>query len=285
MSEPIGSGSGGGCGGDDGEPDLLVEPSQLYTYGFYGSLIVLALMIFHYMQERAKAAHRAHKEGNGGSLMRYFKCQWLEAEFEGASFNNFVITLCLEAVLNATNTANTHLEGDLFFANDPSRSMIIVSWGLSVLEVVSLAVLIAEIRRSSGRSCWCYGPYGEERNRTICTSRAMVVQTVTWLTLVHDAFQISIASVATASQVAANGLVRSAMFINAIEVTALVFVKLFNLYNWDATWERTNAGDKLGRKATTLIRFLRGARGKSYLEWANDVCEYHAAAAHHVTCR
>ena len=33
------------------------------------------------------------------------------------------------------------------------------------------------------------------------------------------------------------------------------------------------------------IAFRVRARGKSYLEWANDVCEYHATAANHVTCR
>ena len=137
--------------------------------------------------------------------------------------------------------------------------------------------------------------------------RAVVVQTVTWFTLVHDAFQITISSVATASQVdlrsppsichsrdpkpwltpccclhsfnlnlrpsfnfnlfqlqptqvASNNYVRSAMFINTIEVSALVFVKLFNLLTWADTWKQLRGG-RLKRVLTACGTMVQGWTG------------------------
>ena len=47
------------------------------------------------------------------TFVRRLDCPWLEAEFEGDAFYNFVVTLVFETILNVTNAANTHLEGDL----------------------------------------------------------------------------------------------------------------------------------------------------------------------------
>lgn len=58
----------------------------------------------------------------------------------------------------AANTANTHLEGDLNFSNDPNGSIIIVSWLLSGMEILSIIVLITEMRRSRGSPCFCIKP-------------------------------------------------------------------------------------------------------------------------------
>ena len=88
--------------------------------------------------------------------------------------------------------------------------------------------------------------------------RQVIVQLVTWGSLVHDAFQITIASVATASQVASAGAPRSAMFINAIEVSALVFVKMFNLYTWSATWKEQHGSETLRRTTWRIGMCCKG---------------------------
>ena len=44
-----------------------------------------------------------------------------------------------------------------------------------------------------------------------------------------------------------SGCARSAMFINSIEVSALVFVKCFNLYTWADTWKEQDGKAKLKR--------------------------------------
>ena len=260
---------------DDGPPPLLVSVPYLMTRAVYASFVVVLLMFMHYVQPLARAATRAHADAKGQAegddsqdtkfevevccklrkfdaclwgWTRILDCPWLEAEFEGDAFYNFVVTLILEAVLNATNTANTHLEGDLEFSNDPDRVIVTVSWLLSGMEVLSICFLITELRRSKGRPCLCIKPHAVDRegwNKE--HHRAVVVQSITWLSLVHDAFQITISSVATASQVASNNYVRSAFLINTIEVSALVFVKLFNLMNWANTWKEQGASAKLKR--------------------------------------
>ena len=56
--------------------------------------------------------------------MRHLDFPWLHATFEGESFEKFIFVLMLESLLNATNTANTYLEGDLFFSDDPHRIVV-----------------------------------------------------------------------------------------------------------------------------------------------------------------
>ena len=68
--------------------------------------------------------------------LRYLDNPWVAAEFEGESFENFVLALILESVLNFTSTANTFLEGDLEFANDPAGVVITGSWLLSVMDLL-----------------------------------------------------------------------------------------------------------------------------------------------------
>ena len=274
------AGSGIACA-EDGAPPLLVAPGQLMVYAFYGSCAVLLLMFIHYSQPLAKEATRASKVESSSERpetfqtvflcrtvkfttsnwlwMRHMDWPWLEAEFEGTAFDNFVITLILESVLNATNTANTHLEGDLEFSNDPSKVVIIVLWTLSVMEVVSIFILISEKRRSSGRPCWCLKAHPlKDPNSTFekHEHKKIVVQLITWFSLVHDAFQITVASVAAASRVASAGAPRSAMFINSIEVSALVFVKCFNLYTWADTWKEQDGKSKLKRTKKQLAAFV-----------------------------
>jgi hypothetical protein len=282
-------GSGGVACAEDGPPPLLVDPGTLMLYAFYGSCVVILLMFIHYIQPLAKEATRVSKVEPASDRattfeatlvhrtvkfttskwqwMRYMDWPWLEAEFEGEAFYNFVITLILEAVLNATNTANTHLEGDLEFSNDPTRSIIIVSWLLSGMEAISIFILVSERRRSKGKSCWCLKPHDYDepeagrRGRRFTLMKAKhrrgIVQLVTWFTLIHDAFQITIASVATASQVASAGSPRSAMFINAIEVSAIVFVKLFNLYTWADTWKQQNGLATFKRRKMQLAALVQ----------------------------
>ena len=172
----FGSGVTGCNATNEMAPPLLVDPGVLMTYGFYASCLVLVLMFIHYIQPLAREAKTAFKaeqqrDTEGGLApaetfeaqvfnrsykftakcwfwMRRLDWPWLEAEFEGDAFYNFVITLILESVLNATNTANTHLEGDLEFSNDPTGTIVVVSWLLSGMEVLSIIVLITEIRRS-----------------------------------------------------------------------------------------------------------------------------------------
>ena len=129
---------------------------------------------------------------------------------------------------------------------------------------LELFILISERRRSKGKACWCLKPHelddGRRRSLIKAEHRQGIVQLVTWFTLVHDAFQITIASVATASQVASAGSPRSAMFINAIEVSALVFVKLFNLLTWGDTWTEQGTSEKLKRRAARAARVARAAK-------------------------
>lgn len=115
------SGSGACACGDDGPPPLLLEVAYLMTVGAYASLAVLLLMCAHYIQALAQAATAAHAGDTSGTRfeaevfckmhsfdvdswkwMRFFDWPWLEAEFEGDAFYNFVVTLILEAVLNAS---------------------------------------------------------------------------------------------------------------------------------------------------------------------------------------
>jgi len=160
---------------DAAAPPLLLEPSQLVLIASCGGLLVLILMFIHYMQPLAQAATSAHAAANGTRTvdgdeeaaarpsrsdsvvevdflfrtrslrpakwlwLRCLDFPWLEAEFEGDAFYNFVVTLILEAVLNATSTANTYLEGDLEFSNDEDGVMLWVSWLLIGIEVVSIS--------------------------------------------------------------------------------------------------------------------------------------------------
>ena len=255
-------------------PTLLLDPGYLMVVAFYGSCLVLLLMFIHYIQPLAKEATRLSKLESSPETfqavvfcrtvnfttsdwlwMRHADWPWLEAEFEGDAFDNFVITMILEAVLNGTSTANTHLEGDLEFSNDPSRSVIIILWILCAMEWTSIFLLLSENRRSKGKPCWCLKPHQSSNRDARGTlvkmerrkHKMVVVQLITWSSLVHDAFQITISSVATASQVASAGAPRSAMFINSIEVSALVFVKCFNLYTWADTWKEQDGKAKLKR--------------------------------------
>jgi hypothetical protein len=270
---------------EDGPPPLLVSVPYLMTRAVYASFGVVLLMFIHYIQPLAKGATKAHAEGLAEAAsqdrkfevdvcckrrkfdaclwgwMRRFDWPWLEAEFEGDAFYNFVVTLILEAVLNATNTANTHLEGDLFFSNDPDRVVVTASWLLSGMEVLSIIFLITELRRSKGLPCLCIKPHAVDRegwNKE--HHRAIIVQSITWLSLVHDAFQITISSAATASQVASNNYVRSAFLINTIEVSALVFVKLFNLMAWAKKWHDHGASAKLKRATSAMQLKLSALR-------------------------
>ena len=59
---------------------------------------------------------------------------------------------------------------------------------------------------------------------------------------------------------ASNNYVRSAMFINTIEVSALVFVKLFNLLTWADTWKQLRGG-RLKRVLTACVTMVQGWTG------------------------
>lgn len=130
--------------------------------------------------------------------MRYLDIPWLVATFEGESFHAFVVVLIFESILNATNTANTHLEGDLFFSNDPYGVVVVGSWFLSVMDCVSIAVLLTQMRREAGKRCCCLLPYKPEADAD--AKREAVLVSVAWFTFVHDAFQMLFAAAATVSQ-------------------------------------------------------------------------------------
>lgn len=199
----------------DADAVLLVDVASLMQLGLLSSCVVLLLMLCHYTQSPAQAATRAVAADEatfrfdiGGRTFELRAAHWgwlrrldwpfLEAEFEGDAFYAFVITSTLEAILNATSLANTHLEGDLQFANDPAGMMVVASWLLTLAEMFIIAVLIAQVRRTHGRRCWCLPPYDTSSK---AGHHLVLVQGVTWCSLAHDAFQITIEAVATASQV------------------------------------------------------------------------------------
>lgn len=117
--------------------------------------------------------------------MRHLDCPWIVANFEGEHFFNFIILLLIESVLNFTNTANTHLEGDLFFSNDTSRVVPTVLWLLSLMDLISIVTLLTEVRRESGKRCLCLGGYAEDK---IVVQREVVLQGVSWFTLVRQPY-------------------------------------------------------------------------------------------------
>ena len=87
----------------------------------------------------------------------------------------------------------------------------IVTWLLVGLEITFIVILITELRRSHGQSCLCVPPYRHDSDPSSTRMqtemrRQLVVQAVTWISLMHDAFQIAFSAAATHSQVSANWL-------------------------------------------------------------------------------
>jgi len=193
-------------------------------------------------------------------FMRFFDFPWVVAQFEGESFDQFLFTLILEAVLNFTNTANTFLEGDLRFENDPDHVVASIMWLLTAMDVVSIGILVTETRRNYGHSCCCLPGH---RPDAVNVRRGLVFF-FAWFTLVHDAFQILFASAATASQVAGSDHSYGsslAIPINLVEVLVLVFIKLYTLFNWDHVWSEQDASAKLARCTDRICG--RRARGST----------------------
>lgn len=77
--------------------------------------------------------------------------------------------------------------------------MPICSWALSAFDLVSIVVLLSEMRRDAGKRCLCLRPYAPDSSDV---RRELALRGVAWFTLVHDSFQIIFASISTASQVA-----------------------------------------------------------------------------------
>ena len=122
------------------------------------------------------------------------------------------------------------------------RHCFVALSGMGVFNLLS----ITELPRARGGHV-CIKPHAVDREVEQGAPPSSRCAEYHVLSLVHDAFQITISSVATAPQVASNNYVRSAFLINTIEVSALVFVKLFNLMNWANTWKEQGASAKLKR--------------------------------------
>ena len=51
------------------------------------------------------------------------------------------------------NEVGNILEGDLYFRNDPGRLIPTCMWALSAMDVISILVLLMEMRRDAGKRC------------------------------------------------------------------------------------------------------------------------------------
>ena len=67
------------------------------------------------------------------------------------------------------------------------------------------------------------------------------------------------------------------MFINTIEVSALVFVKLFNLLTWADTWKQHDGG-KLKRMLTAVRGKMIASSKKEYPKVSTTTTASEAAA-------
>lgn len=72
---------------------------------------------------------------------------FMVAKCEGQGFFNFCVLSVLEAVLSVTATANTSLEGDFEFVNDPGHVTETVAWLLTIANLLLLFFFVGEYRR------------------------------------------------------------------------------------------------------------------------------------------
>ena len=89
---------------------------------------------------------------------------FMVAKCEGQGFFNFCVLSVLEAVLSVTATANTSLEGDFEFVNDPGHVTETVAWLLTIANLLLLFFFVGEFRRMhAGQAARTRGPQQARR--------------------------------------------------------------------------------------------------------------------------